>query len=364
MAGDKKKSHRARQAGSKANKKKAKKERREGKTLAKGQNPKAFGRSSAGITARIQQARKAEIHEKKLHVPLTDRSYLAEDPPPIVVAVVVRTSQGGQDDIDPIPCQALHTAQPQPSAGAGHAGVGQEQEADYHRMRQRPCLDDGRGKVGGPDPPHGGWQVCLLAERVATELTFCVISFGFEMETFEFLNILQAHGFPKILGILTHLDHFRDNKKLRKTKKRMKSVRLPPWLPFTPDLPSFLLSASGRRCMMVQSCSTSAGWRRAGGEKRGGGRGRSGGCLLVLHFEMKRHESFSDTSRLIFHANGNIPQDRGSQPGEVHFRSEVPSADLEKPSPVRTNSRPPPLAYYSSSSSSSSSSKKMQGHPQ
>ena len=49
-------------------------------------------------------------------------------------------------------------------------------------------------------------------------------SFGFEMETFEFLNILQAHGFPKILGVLTHLDSFRDGKTLKKTKKRMKSV--------------------------------------------------------------------------------------------------------------------------------------------
>jgi ribosome biogenesis protein BMS1 len=41
-------------------------------------------------------------------------------------------------------------------------------------------------------------------------------------ETFEFLNILQAHGFPKIMGVLTHLDRFRDNKKLTKTKKRLK----------------------------------------------------------------------------------------------------------------------------------------------
>jgi len=49
-------------------------------------------------------------------------------------------------------------------------------------------------------------------------------SFGFEMETFEFLNILQAHGFPKILGVLTHLDSFRDGKTLKKTKKRMKAV--------------------------------------------------------------------------------------------------------------------------------------------
>ena len=33
--------------------------------------------------------------------------------------------------------------------------------------------------------------------------------FGFEMETFEFLNVLQAHGFPKVMGILTHLDQFK-----------------------------------------------------------------------------------------------------------------------------------------------------------
>ena len=47
-------------------------------------------------------------------------------------------------------------------------------------------------------------------------------SFGFEMETFEFLNILQVHGFPKVMGVLTHLDKFKDNKKQRKTKKRLK----------------------------------------------------------------------------------------------------------------------------------------------
>ncbi len=47
-------------------------------------------------------------------------------------------------------------------------------------------------------------------------------SFGFEMETFEFLNVLQSHGFPKIMGVLTHLDRFKDNKKLRRTKKTLK----------------------------------------------------------------------------------------------------------------------------------------------
>ena len=47
-------------------------------------------------------------------------------------------------------------------------------------------------------------------------------SFGFEMETFEFLNILQVHGFPKVMGVLTHLDSFRDSKRLKKTKKALK----------------------------------------------------------------------------------------------------------------------------------------------
>lgn len=47
-------------------------------------------------------------------------------------------------------------------------------------------------------------------------------SFGFEMETFEFLNICQVHGFPRIMGVLTHLDSFKNNKTLRKTKKTLK----------------------------------------------------------------------------------------------------------------------------------------------
>ncbi|TEB14480.1 hypothetical protein C9890_0674 [Perkinsus sp. BL_2016] len=45
---------------------------------------------------------------------------------------------------------------------------------------------------------------------------------GFEMETFEFINILQVHGFPRVMGVLTHLDGFKETKKLRKTKKTFK----------------------------------------------------------------------------------------------------------------------------------------------
>lgn len=47
-------------------------------------------------------------------------------------------------------------------------------------------------------------------------------SLSFEMETFEFLSLLKCHGFPNVMGVLTHLDYFRDNKQLRKTRKKFK----------------------------------------------------------------------------------------------------------------------------------------------
>ena len=32
----------------------------------------------------------------------------------------------------------------------------------------------------------------------------------------------QVHGFPKVMGVLTHLDGFTDQKRLKKTKKKLK----------------------------------------------------------------------------------------------------------------------------------------------
>uniref|UniRef100_A0A2K6B8I8 Bms1-type G domain-containing protein n=1 Tax=Macaca nemestrina TaxID=9545 RepID=A0A2K6B8I8_MACNE len=61
-----------------------------------------------------------------------------------------------------------------------------------------------------------------LAKAADLVLMLIDASFGFEMETFEFLNIFQVHGFPKIMGVLTHLDSFKHNKQLKKTKKQLK----------------------------------------------------------------------------------------------------------------------------------------------
>uniref|UniRef100_A0A2K6P402 Bms1-type G domain-containing protein n=1 Tax=Rhinopithecus roxellana TaxID=61622 RepID=A0A2K6P402_RHIRO len=61
-----------------------------------------------------------------------------------------------------------------------------------------------------------------LAKVADLVLMLIDASFGFEMEMFKFLNICQVHGFPKIMGVLTHLDSFKHSEKLKKTKKRLK----------------------------------------------------------------------------------------------------------------------------------------------
>ena len=63
-------------------------------------------------------------------------------------------------------------------------------------------------------------HACLFSFQV---LVLIDASFGFEMEIFEFLSVCQVHGFPKIMGILTHLDLLKNNKSLKKTKKKFKN---------------------------------------------------------------------------------------------------------------------------------------------
>lgn len=61
-----------------------------------------------------------------------------------------------------------------------------------------------------------------LAKVADLVLLLCDASFGFEMEIFEFLNICQVHGMPRIMGILTHLDMIKNNKTLKNVKKTLK----------------------------------------------------------------------------------------------------------------------------------------------
>ena len=49
------------------------------------------------------------------------------------------------------------------------------------------------------------------------------MKFGFEMETFEFLNIAQVYGLPRVMGVLTHMDLYKKmDKKINKRKNQLK----------------------------------------------------------------------------------------------------------------------------------------------
>jgi len=66
---------------------------------------------------------------------------------------------------------------------------------------------------------HAMMDLAKVADLV---LLLIDASVGFEMETFEFISLLNNHGFPNVMGVLTHLDFFKDGKQLRRTRKQYK----------------------------------------------------------------------------------------------------------------------------------------------
>ncbi|EFJ46282.1 hypothetical protein VOLCADRAFT_62777 [Volvox carteri f. nagariensis] len=198
MAG---KEHRKSKTGKKAEKRKAADKKKRGVTdEQRKQNPKAFAFQSAN-KAKAQQARSAEREQRRLHAPLLDKA--AEEPPPFVVLV-----QGppGVGKSTLIRCLVKHYTRQNLSDVRGPITV---VAGKKRRITLVECPSDLCGMM---DAAKYADLVLLLVDG----------SFGFEMETFEFLNLLQVHGFPKVMGVLTHLDGFRDASRLKKTKKKLK----------------------------------------------------------------------------------------------------------------------------------------------
>jgi ribosome biogenesis protein BMS1 len=193
------KKHRPSKSGAKAKKKDDNSKKKRGLSTER-HNPRAFSVANIGRTKRTQQ-RNLDRAQKKEVVPLVNRT--EELPPPIVVVVV------------------------------GPRGVGKSS-----LIRSLVKLYTGQNIVDikGPVTVVAGKKIrftffeCPLDIYSMTDLAkiadlvFLMIdaSYGFEMDTFEFLNLLQLHGFPKVIGILTHLDQFKVNKSLQKTKKILK----------------------------------------------------------------------------------------------------------------------------------------------
>ncbi|EFN64487.1 Ribosome biogenesis protein BMS1-like protein [Camponotus floridanus] len=192
------KSHRDRNAGRKAEKKKAKKQ--QDSTSGKPRNSKAFTFNSA-IKAERKFRRKQDLETKKQHIPLVDRTPL--EPPPILVAVVGPPKVGKSLVIQCL----IKSFVKQPLTNI--LGPVTVVAGKKRRITFMECNNDVN---------------CMIDIAKVADLVLLLVdaSFGFEMEIFEFLNICQVHGMPRIMGVLTHLDLIKNAKQMRKTKKTLK----------------------------------------------------------------------------------------------------------------------------------------------
>ncbi|XP_016062459.1 PREDICTED: ribosome biogenesis protein BMS1 homolog [Miniopterus natalensis] len=197
------KKHRKKNSGPKAEKKK----KRHLQDLqlgdeedARKRNPKAFAVQSAVRMARSFH-RTQDLKTKKHHVPVVDRTPL--EPPPIVV-VVMGPPKVGKSTL--IQCLIRNFTRQKLTEIRGPVTI---VSGKKRRLTFIECGCDINMMID-------------LAKVADLVLMLIDASFGFEMETFEFLNICQVHGFPKIMGVLTHLDSFKYNKQLKKAKKRLK----------------------------------------------------------------------------------------------------------------------------------------------
>lgn len=189
------KAHRKAKVGGKAEKSKS------AKPHSGGFNPKAFISANINV-AQKQILRNAEKDQKRLHVPLADRTPESE-PPPIIVAVVGPEGVGKTTLMRSlIRRYTKHTL-------AEIKGPVTVVTGKKRRVTFIECNNDINSMI----------DVGKVADLV---LLMIDGSFGFEMETMEFLNVLQSHGFPKVIGVLTHLDLIKKAKTLKATKKRLK----------------------------------------------------------------------------------------------------------------------------------------------
>ncbi|KAK8671512.1 hypothetical protein V6N13_038106 [Hibiscus sabdariffa] len=191
--------HRSRHSGASA-KKKAKDKNKNQNSDQKQQNPKAFAFRSNAKAKRLQ-SRAVEKEQRRLHLPVMDRSY--GELPPFVV-VVQGPPQVGKSLL--IKTLVKHYTKHNVPEVRGPITI---VSGKQRRLQFVECPNDINGMI---DAAKFADLALLLIDG----------SYGFEMETFEFLNILQVHGFPKVMGVLTHLDKFKDVKKLKKTKQRLK----------------------------------------------------------------------------------------------------------------------------------------------
>lgn len=167
-------------------------------------NPRAF-KSFQGPGGIRGAVRSLEQTEKKLHAPAIDRSAEVAVAPPHVVAVVGPPKVGKSTLIRSL--VKHYTGQSLPGDMWGPITI---VTGKLRRLTLIECPNDINAMV----------DVAKIADLV---LLMVDGSYGFELEVFEFLSVAQVHGFMRVMGVLTHLDHFKTARALRRTKKTLKN---------------------------------------------------------------------------------------------------------------------------------------------
>uniref|UniRef100_A0A183BL28 Bms1-type G domain-containing protein n=1 Tax=Globodera pallida TaxID=36090 RepID=A0A183BL28_GLOPA len=191
------KQHRVHKKGGKVLKKK----RRSGdSTPAENNNPKAFKFRSA-IKAQKLIRRAADLSEKKKHIPIVDR--FPEVPPPLLVAIVGPPNVGKSTLLR---CLVKNYVNQNLSEIKGPVTV----------------VTSKKRRVTFFEVPNDINAMVDAAKVADLVLILIDASFGFEMEVFEFINICQVHGMPKVIGVLTHMDNVPKRSTLKSIKKQLK----------------------------------------------------------------------------------------------------------------------------------------------
>lgn len=195
--------HKATKSGRGGKESKKDKHAKKSGTRAERHNPRAFSVANIVRTQRTMQ-RNLDRSQRKEYVPLKDRrSDVVEEGPPSLVVIMGPKGVGKSTLIRSL--VKMYTNHNLTSTTGPITVV----TSKKRRITLLECPND--------------TSAYLDTAKIADLVLLCVdAKFGFEMETFEYLNILQTHGFPKVMGVFTHLDQFRTARNLRRTKKLLK----------------------------------------------------------------------------------------------------------------------------------------------
>ncbi|KAL9647211.1 hypothetical protein ABK040_012563 [Willaertia magna] len=198
------KPHKARRAGNKFKKKEIQRKKKLGISEEQQKkdykNPRAFALGQGQAYAR-ELKYKLDKFENKLHAPIKKRVY--GEPPPKLVAIVGPPNSGKTTLTKSL--IKFYTKQ------------------SVTEITGPITVRTGKTRTTFFDCPNDLNAMIDISKVADLVLLLIDASFGFEMENFEFLNLLQTHGMTRVIGVLTNLDKINKIRQVKKLKKKLKS---------------------------------------------------------------------------------------------------------------------------------------------